>query len=360
MPKYRGIQKKRNRWYWYIYHDNTVTWSHGGFMTAEEAARDRAIANEKIKKGTYMLTAKVTVTNFIKQYVKDYAIPNLRKSTVRKFEGIVRLYIAPNIGRIKLQDLKPLHIQKLLNKVKRERTPTVVYQVMRTLRKILNKAIEWEIIEKSPMLRFKISLPPRTEHSILTPKQLFELIDNLSGMDKYVVAIAGFTAMRRSEIFGLMWQDIDFNKNTLSLRRQFSDGEISPLKTEASKATIPIWPRLTRMLKEWRLQCRSFKWVFQGRGDKPYSPESWVSKRWSRIREEYNLPKDLRFHDLRHTFASIMFSEGVDIGDVQKLLRHASYRTTVDVYRHLLPNQLNKALKILDRLSIEHSKEHSG
>ena len=85
-----------------------------------------------------------------------------------------------------------------------------------------------------------------------------------------------------------------------------------------------------------------------------------MSKRWSRIREEYNLPKDLRFHDLRHTFASIMFSEGVDIGDVQKLLRHASYRTTVDVYRHLLPNQLNKALKILDRLSIEHSKEHSG
>ena len=165
-------------------------------------------------------------------------------------------------------------------------------------------------------------------------------------MDKYVVAVASFTAMRRSEIFGLMWQDIDFNKNTLSLRRQFLDGEISPLKTEASKATIPIWPRLTKMLKEWRLQCKSFKWVFQGKGGKPYSPESWASKRWSRIRKEYNLQEDLRFHDLRHTFASIMFSEGVAVGDVQKLLRHSSYRTTVDIYRHLLPDQLNNALKI--------------
>jgi integrase len=111
------------------------------------------------------------------------------------------------------------------------------------------------------------------------------------------------------------------------------------------------------MLKEWRLQCQSFKWVFQGKGDKLYSPESWVSKRWSRIRKEHNLPEDLRFHDLRHTFASIMFLEGVAVGDVQKLLRHSSYRTTVDIYRHLLPDQLNNALKTLDRLSIEHSME---
>jgi len=358
MPKYNGIQKKRNRWYWYIYHDNTVTWSSGGFKTAVDAARDRVRAHERITKNTYVPSKKISVTRFIEQYTKDYAFPNLRKSTVKKFESISRLYVVPTLGSMKLQDVKLLHIQRVFNKVKREHTPNVAYQVMRTLRKIFNKAVEWEILEKNPMAYFRISTPTKAEHSILTPKQLFELVDRLSGMDKYVVALAGFTALRRSEIFGLMWQDVDFNNNTLSLKRQFLDGEIAPLKTEASRAVIPIWPKLTKMLKEWRLQCQSFKWVFHGKGDKPYAPESWVSKRWSRIRREHDLPQDLRFHDLRHTFASILFSKGIDVGDVQKLLRHSSYRTTVDVYRHLLPDQLSKALKTLDELSIEHSIEH--
>lgn len=143
--------------------------------------------------------------------------------------------------------------------MRQERTPNVAYQTMRTLRKIFNKAVEWEILQKNPRSCFRISTPSKTEHSILTPKQLFELVDGLSGMDKYVVALAGFTALRRSEIFGLMWQDVNFNNNTLHLRRQFLDGEISLLKTEASRAVIPIWPKLTKMLKEWRLQCQSFK-----------------------------------------------------------------------------------------------------
>jgi integrase len=102
----------------------------------------------------------------------------------------------------------------------------------------------------------KVDFPKKTEkeYSISTPKQLFDLVNNLKGRDKYIVAVAGFTAMRRNEIFGLHWQDIDLKNNLINIKRQFYMGEVHTVKTKKSKAEIPIWPRLTKMLKEWKLQ----------------------------------------------------------------------------------------------------------
>ncbi len=87
------------------------------------------------------------------------------------------------------------------------------------------------------------------------------------------------------------------------------------------------------------------------------SAECWGSKEWPRIRKEYSLPSDLRFHDLRHSFATIMFAEGVQAGDVQKLMRHSSIQVTHDIYRHLLPQQLEKNLEVFNNLWNQH-REH--
>jgi integrase len=124
---------------------------------------------------------------------------------------------------------------------------------MRTLRKILNKAVEWELITRSP-LKTRIPPAPKGKHPILTPDQLFPLVEGLKGRDKYIVALAGFAGLRRGEIAGLQWQDIDFDNNTIHLVRQYTDGRLEDLKTSDSEATVPIWPKLSKMLKEWKLQ----------------------------------------------------------------------------------------------------------
>jgi integrase len=111
------------------------------------------------------------------------------------------------------------------------------------------------------------------------------------------------------------------------------------------------------MLIEWRLQSGSPEWVFKRRVNKPFAPEGWRADEWERIKKQFNLPQDLRFHDLRHTFASILLSEGADVGDVQKLLRHSSYRTTTEVYRHLLPGQLEKNFEIFNSGILENTLE---
>lgn len=134
----------------------------------------------------------------------------------------------------------------------------------------------------------------------------------------------------------------------------FSQARVSSYERDN---TIPIWSRLSRILMEWRLQSGSPEWVFQGHGDKPLSGEGWHNKHWQAIKTACNLPARLRFHDLRHTFASIMLAGGAAPGDVQRLLRHSSYGTTMDIYRHIMPGQLERNFEIFNLGSGEQSGE---
>lgn len=92
------------------------------------------------------------------------------------------------------------------------------------------------------------------------------------------------------------------------------------------------------------MQSRSLKWLFPGRNDKPLYPESYSRGHYKKLLISNGLLQ-IRFHDLRHTLASILLSEGMSLHDVQKILRHATYKTTVEIYRHLLPDQLDNALE---------------
>jgi integrase len=138
---------------------------------------------------------------------------------------VCRNHIIPEIVNKKLQDLKPIDIVQFQNKLMKNKTASVAHNTMRILRKILNKAIEWEYISSNP-IKGKLPPAPKTEHPVLTLDELFNMIRNLHGRDKYVVALAGFAAFRISEIFGLKWSDIDFKRNTITIRRQFINGKI--------------------------------------------------------------------------------------------------------------------------------------
>ena len=242
------------------------------------------------------------------------------------------------------------------NIIVKTKSRAVAHNTLRTLRKILNKAVEWEFLPYNP-LKGKLPPVPKNEHSVLTLNQLIRLVDGLEGEDKCIVALAGFAAFRRGGIFGLRWEDIDFKANSINLRRQYSDGLLLDLKTEASRSIVPIWEGLTKILMEWRLQSGSPEWVFRGKQGNPLSPTAWCRVHWERIKRDFMLPMDLRFLDLRHTFASILLSEGADLGDVQKLMRNSSYQTTIDVYRHLMPGQIERNFRFFNRGCGEKSRE---
>ena len=359
MPKYKGIIKRGKLYYYRIYR-NSQQREYGGYKTAEAANRERT-AHLKRLDDQDLEPSNITLEDFIIQYLKEYEIPNNRRSTAIKSEGMCRNHIIPELGHMRLRDIKPFHLVQFKNKLVKNTTTSVAFNTMRTLRKILNMAVEWEFLVYSP-LKTRLPPAPDTEHSILTPERLFWLVDELRGREKYVVAIAGFAGLRRSEIFGLQWPDVDFKTNTICLRRQNIEGEIVPyLKGKKKDITIPIWKNLAMMLKEWKLQSGSPEWVFLNNQKKPVIGINWVNRYWQEIKKKYELPDDLRFHDLRHTFASILLAEGAQPGDVQKLMRHASVQTTIDIYRHILPGQLEANFDIFSRLYREkNSNEGEG
>jgi integrase len=234
------------------------------------------------------------------------------------------------------------------------------------------------IIAVSPF-RSKVPSCPKGDYPVITPEQLFHIVDSLEGKDRYIVASAGYAGLRRSEVAGLQKKDF-FKKEMLTsdgyktyyflnLQRQVVDGEIiknindgEVLKSESSQAIHPLWSHYYKMMtEEWIPRSGSSKWVFVGKvGNKPISIGSWVNKRWPVVKERFDLPKKMRYHDLRATYSSILLAEGATPADVSDLMRHSTVEMTLKHYRHTFPGQLEKNFEIFSKLYFDLNGQQSG
>ena len=224
MPKYKGIQKKGKRWFWYIDYNTKRYWSKG-FLTAQEALKDRAISYNKIVNGTFIEKNKMTVKDFIIHYAEEHG-PNITSNTLASIEVASRLYIVPELGHIKLQNLKVIDIQRLQNKLFENKSPQYVHHIMCILRSMLNKAIEWNLLSENPALKVPLPRYEKKEFEIFTPEQLAYLLDVVPLKDRAAIGLAALAGLRLGEVFGLQWKDIDFKNNTIKLERQYNKCEI--------------------------------------------------------------------------------------------------------------------------------------
>jgi len=354
MPKYRGVIKRSNKYYYRIYR-NGAQKEYGGFSTAEEAFNARNEHLNDLNKGKFS-PYDITVRDFIVKYLEDHEKVNNRIATFIKAEGICRNHIVPELGHRKLRSITTADLVNFQNNLIRYKTPSVAHNSMRIVRRILNKAVEWGYLPYSP-LKGSIPPPPKKEHPVLSLEQVHEILELLEGRNKYIVALLGLAGLRRSEVFGLKWSDINFKNKTLRIRRQYTQGRIQEAKTDESKATIPMCDDLNDLMKEWKLQSGSFNWVFKGNGEKPLSGEWWGSQQWPKIKELYSFPEGFRIHDFRHSFATILLEMGIPIENVQLLLRHRNLKTTAELYRHIRPARLKKEVSVLNSLYREKYRE---
>lgn len=357
MKRGEGTHKRGERWYWY--------WSHklhtggkqierGSFCTQADAKRARRLYILACEARKYDLSYKAheswTVRELCQWYIREYDELNNRKTTTAKTRAMCNhLYLF--IGHIKIFELTNADLLLLKNDFLRHDTEATAYNVMRTIRKILNKAVEEGILDKSPL---KTRLPgcPKTEHPTVEPTILMSMLHSLEGRDRAIIATAGMQGRRKSEIEGLQWDDLDFDKMLMTVRRQSVDGDIiHHLKSRRKWLVVPMTTLYNIIMKEWRLEAKPSTWVFPGKDPHfPMSMQAWRGKRWPRIKQRYGLPDDLRPHDLRHTFATILIAAGVSLAIVQELLGHASIRTTKDTYGHLKPEHLRQGLDVFIEL----------
>jgi integrase len=223
--------------------------------------------------------------------------------------------------------------------------PKTVRSIWNVMKLTFKFGVKWGYLNQNPMGEKRVELPrgstKRTTHSVqLTAAEFFRLLDLLDSREKLAVAFAGWLGPRVSETFGLQWQDLDLQNGTVSFRRGFVQGRITPLKTEASRTNLPLPEELMELLRQWHSVTpfnKSDDWVFASpytRGKRPFWPAQLLKKHIKPLALAAGLPS-IGWHSFRHTVSAWGKEAGLKLEDVKTLLRHEDIATTSNVYGDL-------------------------
>lgn len=333
---------------------------------------------------------KLTLSQWFHTWLFTYRKNDLKAASFEKYEGIYRNYINNNtIGNIKLKDLRTTPLQNYYNSLIAEynKTPSTIKSINKCLKSCLNKAVKEGYILKNYTLFVNLPKIQKVDNdpiNIFTPmeQQIFmnEAIKNKKGI-LYIFALG--TGLRLGELLALRWSDISFKSKTVSVNksiketytideneeRHFTVIEQEP-KTKNSYRDVPINDNLLELLKEHKkkqiLEIENNKDVYIDNllvfatptGN--YLGFSNVRKIFKKIIKNYNnslaeeensiLLPDIRLHDMRHTFATRLFENGVAPKTVQSLLGHADITTTMNIYTHVMKDKKDEAVDTINHL----------
>ena len=293
-----------------------------------------------------------TVGQWMDVWFENYAKIKVRPSSHQTYRGYIENHIKPNIGSIPLNKLTSLELQKLYKKLlgngrverieSKKQPKGLSAKTVRNINQIicsaLNLAIEQKLLLTNPADACALPKLEHREMKTLPVEQLASFLREAkeSGVfEMYYIELA--TGLRRGELLGLKWSDIDLEHGSLRVQRQIAriDGEIveAPLKTKNAYRTLPLSADAIDVLKTQKKKCGNSQYVFPSPTGGPISPDS-VLHMLHRVLKRAGLPK-VRFHDLRHTFATLALQNGVDIKTVSGMLGHFSAGFTLDTYAHV-------------------------
>jgi integrase len=273
--------------------------------------------------------------------------PKIAPTTYERWETLQRLHLQPYIGSIRLAGLEPLHIEQLYSDLHKADVSDYTRRMAGViLNQALRKAVKLRLITVNPAAEVEKPTKPDPEIKVLDDKQVHRLLDAARGRPCYpLIAVAIGTGMRQGEILGLHWSDVDLDKGTLTVRQSLARIKTKFIfkepktKSGRRKITLPAFvvdalhDLRTRMLAKGHID----KTVFCTRSGKPISRHNLLIQWWRPLLKDAKLPA-VRFHDLRHTHASTLISQGESIVAISKRLGHSKVTMTLSVYSHLMPN----------------------
>jgi integrase len=194
------------------------------------------------------------------------------------------------------------------------------------------------MFDRNPIHLVRQSAKRRRTPTVLMPAEIKALVDNLSIRERTLVLLAVSTGLQQSELFGLKWGDIDFSQRTMNVTRSIVYGVVGPCKTESSQKPVPINPLVADALLGWQKQSAYTKpddWIFASRrhrGRHPFWGQAILRKYVRPVAEKVGIQKSIGWHTFRHTYSTLLRSVGTEFKVMQELLRHSTFRSTLDVY----------------------------
>lgn len=329
-------------------------------------ARTKAGAREALKAaigdrdaGLWVAGPSQTVATFLEAWMQQAA---LRPRSRQRYAGVIKHHIAPALGPIELRKLNPQHIAALYADLAGRGLSA--HNVHAVLSGSLRQAVTWNLIARNPAAAVRTPRIARRDIAFLDPTQARQLVTAVAGDPLealYLVAI--FTGMRLGELLGLQWRDVDVDGRRLLVRHALSreDGAwvLAEPKTAASRRTIELGATPAAALRTHhrreaeRLLALGHRidpdtLVFSDRWGDPLNPWHLTERSFKPLLRRVGLPV-IRFHDLRHTFASLMLSDGVPLHVVSRMLGHSRPSVTLNTYAHLLPGDESAAVQRLER-----------
>jgi integrase len=334
--------------------------------TRKAAEKRLAEILHQIDTGSFIKPAKTTLGEYLQRWLQDYVKPNLSPRGFERYESIVRKYLIPEMGNVILTQLKPEHLQgHYTAKLERGLSAGSVRYHHAVIHKALQTALKWGLVNRNVADAVDAPRARHKEMQIWDEDECCHFLESVKDSPYYALFYTAlYTGMRRSEMLGLRWHDIDFVFCQLSVKRslhQLKDGSFAftPPKSASSRRTIALSPSSILSLKEHKekqalehamlaIPSKDDDLVFGHFEGGPLCPNT-VTHAWKVLATRSGV-KVIRLHDARHTHASLMLKQGIHPKIVQERLGHASIQITLDTYSHVVPGLQQAAAESFDKL----------
>ena len=340
------ITKRRERWIIDFYDQyGKRRWKTLPKGTTKGKAKEelRSI-EEQVAKRTFLPTKKIPMFSEIAKDWLEYKKSKVRITTWEVCKGHTKNHFHELDG-IKINQITTATIERYITKRQEKGMHILTLRkVLMTLGQILNYSVRHKYIDHNPLRdaerpRGQGNEPEGQEKiKILTPEQIETLLSNAED-PKYgmLFMLTIFSGARQGELLGLKWNDIDWENCQVHIQRTFNNGRFFTTKTRTSNRKIDLGPTVMTELKKWKLACpgNDLDLIFPNEAGKPIDHHNLINRYFRPALKAAELPR-IRFHDLRHTYASLLIEQGENIKYVQTQLGHSSPTITLNVYAHLM------------------------
>ena len=334
--------------------------------TRVEVQRKLAEARRAHDDGLPVGPARKTVADFLADWIEGQR-NRLRPGTWKRYEEYVRLHLQPALGRLKLAELGPQHLARLYaERLDSGLSPATVHHIHAVLHTALRQAVRWNLVARNVADLVDAPRTEQREMSIFDSGQVRAMLDGAAdGPLEAVLTLAVTTGMRRGELMALRWSAVELDSGRLSvtgtIRRQ-PDGQllISPPKTHRSRRLVEMSTMAITALRRHKAQQAATRlllgpewnergFVFPSASGLPQDGSYLLDGQFRPLLQRLGLPI-IRFHDLRHTAATLLLGQGVHPKIVSEMLGHSTIAITLDLYSHVTPTMQREAARAMNDL----------